>query len=100
MTEAIKTVAQNLEVPFGTWHKDRFAFDVFVEAVKGLMALYRPPGDAAPPSDNEIADIYIGTTRTPETAGRMLAGCAAATANITMPRTSKRREPPPIERKT
>jgi len=74
LTEAIRTVAQNLEVPFGSWHKNRFAFDVFAEAVTVLMALYRPPGESLRPADNEIADLYLGTAGTPETAGRMLAG--------------------------
>ena len=92
LIEAIKTVAQNLEGPFGSWHKDRFAFDVFVEAVNVVMALYRPPGESVRPSDNEIADLYLGTAGTPETAGRMLAGGAAAAANIPMPGARKEGE--------
>ena len=99
LMEAIRTVAQNLEVPFGSWHENRFAFDVFVEAVKVLMALYRPPGKSVRPSDNEIADLYLGTAGTPETAGRMLAGGAAAAANIPMPGMPKRREPARVESK-
>jgi hypothetical protein len=99
LVEAIRTTAQNLEVPFGSWHENRFAFDVFVEAAKVLMALYRPPGESVRPSDNEIADLYLGTTGTPETAGRMLAGGAAAAANIPMPGTLKRQEPAQAERK-
>ncbi len=92
LVEAIRTVAQNLEVPFGSWHENRFAFDVFIEAVKVLMALYRPPGDSVRPSDNEIADLYLGTAGTPEVAGRMLAGGAAAAANIPLPGAPKRHD--------
>jgi hypothetical protein len=91
--EAIKTVARNLEPPFGSWHENRFAFDVFAEAVNALLDLYRPPGDAVRPSDNEIAELYLGAQGTSATAGRMLAGGAATAANIQMPGAPKGRQP-------
>jgi hypothetical protein len=92
LVQAICSVAQNLEVPFGSWHKNRFAFDVFLEAINALVTLFQPSGDSIRPT-NEIAELYLGATGTPQTAGRMLAGGAAAAANITMPGTPKRLEP-------
>jgi hypothetical protein len=85
LVQAIGNVVRNLEVPFGSWHKNRFAFDVFTEAVNALIELFRPKGDSVRPTDNEIADLYLGTAGTPETAGRMLAGGAAAGARILTP---------------
>lgn len=99
LVEAIRIVAQSLEIPFGSWHENRFAFDVFVEAVNILMALYRPAGDSVRPTNNESADLYLGPTGTPETAGRMLAGAAAAAANIPMPGLRRGPEPAHAEEK-
>jgi len=94
LVEAIKTVARNLQQsPFGSWHKNRFAFEVFRDAVNTLVTLSKPPGDPVRPSDNEIADLYLGDRGTPEDAGRMLAGGAAVAANIPLPRAAKGREP-------
>ena len=93
LMEAIKTVARHLQPPFGPWHKSRFAFEVFREAINALLALSKPPGDPVRPSDNEIADLYLGERGMPETAGRMLAGGAAVAANIPIPNGAKRRDP-------
>lgn len=85
LLEAIKTVARNIEPPFGEWHQNRFAFDTFRAAVLALIDLHRPAGTPIRPTDNEIADMYLGEDGTPETAGRMLAGGAATAARIPMP---------------
>jgi len=89
LIEAIKGVARNIEPAFGRWHENRFAFEVLRVAVNVLLDFYRPPGDAIRPSDNEISDLYLGETGTPDTAGRMLAGGAAVAANIPMPKAAR-----------
>jgi hypothetical protein len=93
LLEAIKAVTGNMPPAFGFWHENRFAFEVLRIAIKVLLDFYRPPGDPIRPSDNEIADLYLGENGTPETAGRMLAGGAAVAANIPIPRAGKAREP-------
>jgi hypothetical protein len=85
LLDAIETIAQNIEPPFGVWHQSRFAFEVFRSAVVGLLDLQRPPGDAVRPSGNAIADLYLGENGTPEAAGRVLAGSAATAAGIPLP---------------
>jgi len=85
LVRAIKTVAINVEPPFGKWHKNRFAFDTFRAGVLALIDLHRPAGTLARPSDDEIADMYLGEDGTPETAGRMIAGGAAVSAQIPLP---------------
>jgi hypothetical protein len=82
---AIETVARNTEAPFGHWFENRFAFDTFRAAVLALVDLHRPPGVPIRPSDNGIADMFLGDDGTPETAGRMIAGGAAVGAGIPMP---------------
>ena len=78
-------LSENVEPAFGPWHQSRFAFDVFRSAVLALLDLQRPPGEPLRPSDNEIADLYLGEDGTPEAAGRVLAGGAAAAAGIPLP---------------
>jgi hypothetical protein len=90
LLEAIKSVARNVEPPFGRWHENRFAFDTFRAGVLALIDLHRPAGTPIRPSDNQIADMYLGDDGTPETAGRVIAGSAATAAGIPMP--SRRRE--------
>jgi hypothetical protein len=104
LVSAITTVVADLRVPFGSWHENRFSFEVFLEAVDALISLYRPAGEAVRPTGNEIAELYLGPAGTPQTAGRMLAGGAAAAANITAPGMPKpgmpkRVEPSPSARK-
>jgi len=84
LMDAIGTVARNVEPPFGAWHQSRFAFDTFRAAVLALIDLHRPGGMPVRPTDNEIADAYLGEDGTPETAGRMIAGGAATAAAIPM----------------
>jgi hypothetical protein len=93
LMEAIIGAIRNMEPAFGSWHENRFAFEVLRVAVNILLDIYRPPGDPIRPSDNEISDLYLGDSGTPETAGRMLAGAAAGAANIPMLRAGKGREP-------
>jgi hypothetical protein len=92
LLHAIKTLARNVEDPFGIWHENRFAFDVFRAAVLALLDLHRPAGEPVRPSDNEIADMFLGEDGTPETAGRMLAGGAATAAGIPFTRQRLRQE--------
>jgi hypothetical protein len=92
LREAIQTVVDNVEPPFGAWHQNRFAFDVFRAAVLALLDLHRPAGDPVRPSETEIADLYLGEDGTPETAGRMLAGGAATAAGIPFPSQRLRQE--------
>jgi hypothetical protein len=90
LLNAVETIAQNVEPPFGAWHQSRFAFEVFRAAVLALLDLQRPPGEPVRPSGNEIGDLYLGEDGTPEAAGRMLAGSAATAAGIPLP--GQRRE--------
>jgi hypothetical protein len=85
LIEAIEIVARNVSPPFGAWHANRFAFDTFRAAVLALIDLRRPSGVPVRPTDNGIADMYLGDDGTPETAGRVIAGAAAVAANIPMP---------------
>ena len=85
LVRAIQTVAINVRPAFGNWHEDRFAFDTFRAAVLALIDLHRPPGMPVRPTDNEIADSYLGEDGTPETAGRMIAGGASVAAGIPVP---------------
>lgn len=89
---AIEGVARNVEAPFGRWHENKFAFETFRAAILALIDLYRPAGDPVRPADNEIADMYLGESGTPETAGRMLAGGAATAAGIPLPSQRLRKE--------
>jgi len=92
LIDAIKGVTRNIRAPFGSWHRHRFAFEVFRAAVNTLLGFYRPSGDPVRPSDNEIADLYLGDAGTPETAGKMLAGGAATAANLPMPGAARDRD--------
>jgi hypothetical protein len=93
LMEAIICAIRNMEPAFGSWHENRFAFEVLRVAVNVLLDFYRPPGDPIRPSDNDIADLYLGDSGTPETAGRMLAGAAAGAVNIPMTGAGRTREP-------
>lgn len=79
---AITTVARNIGPAFGAWHQNRFAFDTFRAGVLALIDLYRPRGEPVRPSENEIADMYLGEDGTPETAARMIAGGVAVAAQF------------------
>jgi hypothetical protein len=89
---AIKTVSRNIRVPFGPWHRNRFAFEVLRAAVNTLMGFFKPTGDPVRPSNNDIADLYLGEAGTPEIAGKMLAGGAATAAGLPVPGAAKQRE--------
>ena len=60
LIQAIKSLAHNVEQAFGSWHENRFAFDVFRAAVFAILDLHRPIGERVRPADNEIADMYLG----------------------------------------
>jgi len=85
VVDAIKIIADEVDPAFGAWHKTRFAFETFKTAVAALIDLHRPAGMPIRPSNNQIAEMYLGEEGTPETAGRMIAGSAATAAGIPMP---------------
>lgn len=85
LIEAIIQVAINVKPPFGPWYENRFAFDTFRAAVLALIDLHRPSGVPTRPSDNAIADMYLGEDGTPEAAGRMIAGGAAVAVGVPFP---------------
>jgi hypothetical protein len=85
LLNAVEGVARNVETPFGAWHENPAAFEAFRVAVNTLLALYKPAGAPVLPSDNEIADLYLGEARSLETAGKMLAMAAATAAGTPLP---------------
>ena len=93
LLQAIKTLVHNVDDPFGSWHQNRFAFDVFRAAVLALLDLLRPAGEPVQPiATDVIAYLFLGEEGSAETVARMLAGGAATAAGIPFPSHRLQRE--------
>ena len=75
LINAISFADQELVRDFGSWSKDRFAFEVFRESVNGLMKHYEPKGEAVPlPKPDGLAEILYAENPSAEDVGRFLVG--------------------------
>jgi len=72
---AISFADQELVRDFGSWSKDRFAFEVFRESVNGLLKHYEPKGEPVPlPKPDGLAEILYAENPSAEDVGRFLVG--------------------------
>jgi hypothetical protein len=75
LISAISFADQELVRDFGSWSKDRFAFEVFRESVNGLLKHYEPKGKAVPlPKPDGLAEILYAENPSAEDVGRFLVG--------------------------
>jgi hypothetical protein len=71
LIDAVAEIARNVRPYYGKWNESPYAFAVFKVAVDTVLSKVRPKGEAVRPAANEN-DFLPG--KTPEEAGRMLAG--------------------------
>jgi hypothetical protein len=71
LIDALAEIARNVRPYYGRWHESRYAFEVFTIAVDTVLTKLRPKSEAVRPPVNEN-EFLPG--KTPDEAGRMLAG--------------------------
>ena len=75
LINAISFSDEELVRDFGSWSKDRFAFDVFRESINLLLTHYRPKGEPIPtPNPDGLAKILYAENPSAEDVGRFLVG--------------------------
>jgi hypothetical protein len=75
LINAISFADEELLRDFGSWSKDRFAFEVFRESVSGLLKHYEPKGEPIPlPNPDGLAEILYAENPSAEDVGRFLVG--------------------------
>jgi hypothetical protein len=71
LLDEIEQLALSSSLDKGSWHANRFAYDVFKAAINELLASYQPHSDA-PGVVDRLKALY-GPDEKPETIGRILA---------------------------
>jgi hypothetical protein len=75
LINAISFSDEELVRDFGSWSRDRFAFEVFRESVNGLLKHYEPKGEPIPlPNSDGLAGILYAENPSAEDVGRFLVG--------------------------
>jgi hypothetical protein len=75
LINAISFSDEELVRDFGSWSKDRFAFDVFRESIKALLKHYEPKGESIPvPNPDGLAEILYAENPSAEDVSRFLVG--------------------------
>jgi hypothetical protein len=75
LINAISFSDEELVRDFGSWSKDRFAFEVFRESVNALLKQYEPKGELIPvPNPDGMAEILFGENPSAEDVSRFLVG--------------------------
>ena len=67
--------AEELVRDFGSWSKDRFAFEVFRESINALLKQYEPKGELVPvPNPDGLAELLFAENPSAEDISRFLVG--------------------------
>lgn len=75
LINAISFSDEELVRDFGSWSKDRFAFEVFRESLNALLKHYEPKGEPVPaPNPDGLAELLFGENPSAEHVGRFLVG--------------------------
>jgi hypothetical protein len=75
LINAISFSDEELVRDFGSWSKDRFAFEVFRESINALLKYYEPKGEPVPvPNPNGLAEMLFGENPSTEDVSRFLVG--------------------------
>jgi hypothetical protein len=75
LIKAILFSDDELARDFGSWSKDRFAFEVFRESLNALLKQYEPKGASVPvPTPGGLAEILYAENPSAEDVSRFLVG--------------------------
>jgi len=75
LINAISFADEELVRDFGSWSKDRFAFEVFRESLNTLLKQYEPKGEPVPvPNPDGLAEILYAKDPSAEDVSRFLVG--------------------------
>jgi hypothetical protein len=75
LISAISFIDEELVRDFGSWSKDRFAFEVFREALNTLLKRYEPKGEPVPaPNPDGLAEMLYAENPSAEDVTRFLVG--------------------------
>ena len=75
LINAISFFDEELVRDFGSWSKDRFAFEVFRESINALLKQYEPKGELVPaPNPDGLAELLFAENPPAEDISRFLVG--------------------------
>jgi hypothetical protein len=75
LINAISFTDEELVRDFGSWSKDRFAFEVFRETLNTLLKRYQPKGEPVPaPNPDGWAEMLYAENPSAEDVSRFLVG--------------------------